>query len=80
MVKTVVEGGVSPAAIPGWMVTKEIQFSTLQSVRVIDSRSRLKASFEIMQPIWKLKHQQQYQTKILIVFEQILRNEGANAK
>lgn len=80
MVKTVVEGGVGAAAIPGWMVAKEIQFSTLHWVRVIDSRSRLKASLEIMQPIWKLKHQQRYQTKISLVFEQLLRNGGANAK
>ncbi len=80
MVKTVVEGGFGAAAIPGWMVKKEIQFSTLHSVGVIDPRSKLNASLEIIQPIWKLKHQQRYQTKILIVFEQLLRNGGANTK
>jgi DNA-binding transcriptional LysR family regulator len=80
MVKTVVEGGVGAAAIPGWMVTKEIQFATLHSIRVIDSRNRLKTKLEIIQPIWKVKHQQRYQTQISIMFEQLLRNDESKAE
>jgi DNA-binding transcriptional LysR family regulator len=73
MVKTVVEGGVGAAAIPGWMVTREIQFQALHSICVIDSRAKsLKSQLEMLQPIWKLKHQQRYQTKISIAFEQLL--------
>jgi DNA-binding transcriptional LysR family regulator len=81
MVKTVVEGGVGAAAIPGWMVTKEIQFKALHPIRVIDSLSRpLKSQLKMIQPIWKLKHQQRYQTQISIAFEQVLQGSGAMTK
>lgn len=81
MVKTVVESGVGAAAIPGWMVTKEIQFETLHPICVIDSRTRtLKAKLEMRQPIWKLKHQQRYQTQISIAFEQLLQSSEAMTK
>jgi len=79
-VKTVVEGGIVAAAIPEWRVMKEIHFATLHLIRVIDSQTRLKANLEMMQPIWKLQYQQQYQAQISIVFEQLLTNGRSKVK
>lgn len=73
MVKAVVESGVGAAAIPELMVTKEIQLSTLRSIQVIDSTEGSNVTFEIVQPVWKLKHRQRFQTRLSIVFEQMLR-------
>lgn len=73
MVKAVVESGVGAAAIPELMVTKEIQLDTLRSLQVIDSTENSNMTFEIVQPVWKLKHRQRFQTRLSIVFEQMLR-------
>ncbi|WP_017318637.1 LysR substrate-binding domain-containing protein [Mastigocladopsis repens] len=70
MVKAVVESGVGAAAIPELMVKKEIQLSTLHAVHVVDRSSGKK--LEIVQPVWKLKHRQRFQTRIANAFEQIL--------
>ena len=69
MVKTAVETGIGAAAIPDVMVGKEIQLSTLH---VINVSSCGNSSFEIVQPIWKLKHQQRFQTRLSIEFEKVL--------
>lgn len=73
MVKAVVESGVGAAAIPELMVTKEIQLDTLHSIQVIDSTEGSNVTFEIVQPVWKLKHRQRFQTRLSITFEQMLR-------
>lgn len=73
MVKAVVESGVGAAAIPELMVSKEIQLNTLRSIQVIDSTQKANATVEIVQPVWKLKHRQRFQTQLSIAFEQMLR-------
>ncbi len=73
MVKAVVESGVGAAAIPELMVTKEIQLDTLRSIQIIDSTESSNVAFEIVQPVWKLKHRQRFQTRLSIAFEQMLR-------
>lgn len=70
MVKAVVESGVGAAAIPELMVKKELQLSTLHAVRVIGRDTNTK--LEIVQPVWKLKHLQRFQTRVASAFEQIL--------
>ena len=72
MVKAVVENDVGAAAIPELMVTKELQLSTLRAVQVIDSRDSVHLPLEIVQPVWKLKHRQRFQTRLATAFEQIL--------
>jgi DNA-binding transcriptional LysR family regulator len=72
MVKAVVESGVGAAAIPELMVRKEIQLDTLRSIQVIDSTEGSNVNVEIVQPVWKLKHRQRFQTKLAKAFEQIL--------
>jgi DNA-binding transcriptional LysR family regulator len=73
MVKAVVESGVGAAAIPELMVSKEIQLDTLHSIQVIDSTEGSQVTIEIVQPVWKLKHRQRFQTRLSITFEQMLR-------
>ena len=73
MVKAVVESGVGAAAIPELMVSKEIQLDTLRSLQVIDSTEGSNVTVEIVQPVWKLKHRQRFQTRLSIAFEQMLR-------
>lgn len=73
MVKAVVESGVGAAAIPELMVSKEIQLGTLRSIQVMDGTEGSNVTFEIVQPVWKLKHRQRFQTRLSIVFEQMLR-------
>lgn len=70
MVKAVVESGVGAAAIPELMVRKELQLSILHPIHIIDRGSGKK--LEIVQPVWKLKHRQRFQTRIANAFEQIL--------
>jgi DNA-binding transcriptional LysR family regulator len=73
MVKAVVESGVGAAAIPELMVQKEIQLDTLRAIKVIDSSEGASVSVEIVQPVWKLKHRQRFQTRLSLAFEQVLR-------
>jgi DNA-binding transcriptional LysR family regulator len=73
MVKAVVESGVGAAAIPELMVSKEIQLDTLHSIQLIDSTEGSQVTIEIVQPVWKLKHRQRFQTRLSITFEQMLR-------
>ncbi|MDF5728524.1 MAG: LysR substrate-binding domain-containing protein [Rhizonema sp. PD38] len=73
MVKAVVESGVGAAAIPELMVLKELSLSTLRAIRIIDRDGTIQ---EIVQPVWKLKHRQRFQTRLAIVFEQMLTQEG----
>ncbi len=79
MVKAVVEGGIGAAALPELMVQKELELKTLHALRVIDNHTNPQKSLEILQPIWKLKHRQRFQTQILVAFEQILNNTVAIA-
>ncbi|MBW4576468.1 MAG: LysR family transcriptional regulator [Aphanothece sp. CMT-3BRIN-NPC111] len=72
MVKAVVESGVGAAAIPELMVEKELQLSTLHAVQVIDSVKGDNVHLEIVEPVWKLKHRQRFQTQISRAFENIL--------
>ncbi|SRR5579883_214428 len=72
MVKAMVESGVGAAAIPELMVQKELQLSTLRAVSVTNSRKASSAALEIVQPVWKLKHRQRFQTQLAIAFEQML--------
>lgn len=72
MVKAVVESGTGAAAIPELMVKKELQLSTLRSIKIIDSQPSSNVSFEIIKPVLKLKHRQRFQTGITKAFEQIL--------
>lgn len=73
MVKAVVEGGVGAAAIPEVMVTKELQLSTLHAIKIVDIHKQgTQAFLEIVQPVLKLKHQQRFQTRLSIVFEELL--------
>ncbi|MBD1923754.1 LysR family transcriptional regulator [Microcoleus sp. FACHB-831] len=72
MVKAVVESGVGAAALPELMVKKELQISSLCSLKVKDSRKGYKVSAEIVQPVLKLKHKQRFQTRISRAFEQML--------
>jgi DNA-binding transcriptional LysR family regulator len=71
MVKAVVESGVGAAAIPELMAKKEIQLSTLRAIQVVDSTDA-RLTFEIVQPVLKLKHRQRFQTKLARAFEQML--------
>lgn len=74
MVKTIVEKGIGAAALPDLMITKEIQLSMLHVVQVIDKSHRSTNQLEIMQPIWRLRHQQRFQTKASKMFEKLLKN------
>lgn len=67
-----VESGIGAAAIPELMVKKELELATLHSIQVIDSSEDANGSFKIIQPVWKLKHRQRFQTRLSIAFEQIL--------
>ncbi len=75
MVKAVVESGVGAAAIPELMVQKELKLSTLHAVQVIDREKGSGTKLEIIQPVWKLKHLQRFQTQVASAFEVIL-NQG----
>ncbi len=72
MVKAVVESGVGAAAIPELMVQKELQLMTLRAVSIVNSRKGSGITLDIVQPVWKLKHRQRFQTQLAIAFEQIL--------
>ena len=72
MVKTVVEKGIGAASMPDLMVAKEINFATLHRIRILNPKDSSNIYLEIVQPIWKLKHKQRFQTKLSIAFEQIL--------
>ena len=75
MVKAVVESGVGAAAIPELMVQNELKLSTLHAVQVIDREKGAGTKLEIIQPVWKLKHLQRFQTRVASAFEVIL-NQG----
>jgi DNA-binding transcriptional LysR family regulator len=79
MVKAVVEGGIGAAALPELMVQKEFQLGILRALPVVETRSGIITRLEIVQPIWKLKHQQRFQTQIMIAFEKILQDGVAIA-
>jgi DNA-binding transcriptional LysR family regulator len=72
MVKAVVESGTGAAAIPELMVKKELQLSTLRSIKIIDTQPSSNVCFDIIKPVLKLKHRQRFQTAITKAFEQIL--------
>ncbi len=72
MVKAVVESGVGAAAIPELMVQKELKLSTLYAIPLIDRDKSSRQKLEIVQPVWKLKHQQRFQTRVASAFEMIL--------
>ncbi len=75
MVKAVVESGIGAAAIPELMVQNELKLSTLHAVPVIDREKGSGTKLEIIQPVWKLKHLQRFQTRVASAFEVIL-NQG----
>lgn len=70
MIKSVVESGVAAAAVPELMVKKEIQLAALKAIQVIDTQDN--TVLDIVRDIFKLKHTQRFQTKILQAFEKIL--------
>lgn len=72
MVKAAVESGVGAAAIPELMVKKELQLSTLRSIKVTDGRRISRVTVEIVRPVLKLKHKQRFQTRLSRAFEEIL--------
>lgn len=72
MVKAVVERGVGAAALPELMVEKELKLETLHAIEVIDDRNAKPTVLEIVQPIFKLKHQKRFQTQSIYAFEKIL--------
>ena len=78
MVKAVVESGTGAAAIPELMVKKELQLSTLRSIKIIDSKPDSNVSLEIIKPVLKLKHRQRFQTGITKAFELILTEVVSN--
>ena len=80
MVKAVVESGVGAAAIPELMVKKELQLATLHAVEVIDREKGSCTKLEIVQPVWKLKHRQRFQTRVAIAFEQMLTKNKLEAR
>lgn len=71
MVKSVVESGSGAAALPELMVQKELQLKTLHAISVQSDRDPSRF-LEIIQPVFKLKHRQRFQTKVAIAFEQLL--------
>ncbi|MBW4432428.1 MAG: LysR family transcriptional regulator [Pelatocladus maniniholoensis HA4357-MV3] len=77
MVRAVVESGVGAAAIPESIVKKELQLETLHAIKIIDSLRGSRKRLEIVQPIWKLKHRQRFQTQVVIAFENLLREDDA---
>lgn len=74
MVKAVVEGGIGAAALPELMVQKELRLGLLNAVQVVNQWSGASALLNIVQPIWKLKHRQRFQTRIMSAFEQFLQD------
>ncbi|MBD3887084.1 LysR family transcriptional regulator [Phormidium tenue FACHB-886] len=72
MIKTLVEGGMGAAVMPDLMVAKEIQLSILHPVHTTIRQP--KRNLEMVQPIWKLRHQQRFPTKLAIAFEQMLKD------
>ncbi|BAU65564.1 Transcriptional Regulator, LysR family [Stanieria sp. NIES-3757] len=70
MIKTLVEKGVGAAAVPELMVQKEIQFSTLNCVKIEHPTQDI--TFDIIRPVLLVKHRQRFQTKISKAFEAIL--------
>ncbi|NJM74227.1 MAG: LysR family transcriptional regulator [Scytonema sp. RU_4_4] len=75
MVRAVVESGVGAAAIPESIVKKELQLGTLNAIQVIDAYRGSNKKLEIIQPVWKLKHRQRFQTQVIIAFENLLRED-----
>lgn len=75
MVKAVVESGVGAAALPASMVRKELELATLHAVQVIDTDNQQATTLEINQSIFKLKHRQRYQSRLVLAFEQMLMAE-----
>ncbi|MBD0335211.1 MAG: LysR family transcriptional regulator [Cyanobacteria bacterium Co-bin13] len=75
MIKAVVEGGIGAAPVPRSMVRREIQLSTLKAIRVVDTVSRPKRTYQISQPMLLLKHQKRFQTRIAKEFELLLLQE-----
>lgn len=74
MVKAVVEGGIGAAALPELMVQKELQLGVLHAVQIVAQRSGSSTVCDIVQPIWKLKHRQRFQSRIMAAFEQFLQS------
>lgn len=72
MVKAVVESGVGAGALPELMVQKELKLSTLHALRIVETKKDSITKLEIVQPVYKLKHQQRFQTRIASAFEAIL--------
>jgi DNA-binding transcriptional LysR family regulator len=77
MVKVVVERGVGAAAIPESMVTKEVLLGTLHAVQIIDPQKSPSKKLEIVQPVWKLKHRQRFQTQVMMAFEKLVKQQTA---
>ncbi len=78
MVKASVESGIGAAAISELMVKKELQLSTLRSIKVIDNRESSSVTAEIVRPFLTLKHRQRFQTRLSIAFEQMLQYESSH--
>lgn len=75
MVKAVVERGVGAAALPELMVEKELKLETLRAIEIEDDQRCDRAILEIIQPIFKLRHQKRFRTQSICAFEKILMPE-----
>ncbi|MBD1998011.1 LysR family transcriptional regulator [Leptolyngbya sp. FACHB-541] len=76
MVRSVVEGGIGAAAISALMVQKELQLGTLRAIAVTQQEGSL-TTLDIVQPVWKLKHRERFQSRAAVAFEQMLMNQTA---
>lgn len=75
MIKAVVERGVGAAAISEMMIQKELQLATLKAIRVVNGQNGVAAPLEMTQSVLLLKHQQRFQTRLAVAFEQMLTDQ-----
>lgn len=75
MIKAVVESSVGAAAISEMMIQKELQLATLKAIRVNSDQNGLTAPLDFTQSVLLLKHQQRFQTRLAVAFEQMVISE-----
>ncbi|WP_013321676.1 LysR substrate-binding domain-containing protein [Gloeothece verrucosa] len=70
MIKEVIESGEGAAAVPELMVKKELLLETLRVIEVFEPETN--TCLDIVRPVYKLKHPQRFQTRVLEAFEEVL--------
>ena len=50
---------------------------TLHAVQIIDPQKSPSKKLEIVQPVWKLKHRQRFQTQVMMAFEKLVKQQTA---